>query len=129
MHNKLPAFKTPICDTNNLLNTLLNTLLSPTLSLSFEPHSWLCSSGSELKRLDYRVGEWDRDFAAYLSGLRDRKPVLLCGDLNCAHMDIDIHSPKTNQRSAGFTVVGTLSCTPSFEELGEAASLCRLGGS
>lgn len=91
-----------------------NTLLNPPSSPRIEPVLWRCSSGSELKRLDYRVGEWDRDFTAYLSGLRDRKPVLLCGDLNCAHMDIDIHSPKTNQRSAGFTVVGALSCTPSI---------------
>lgn len=107
--------KTLICDANTLLNA--------TPSPSFEPHSWRCSSGSELKRLDYRVGEWDRDFTAYLSGLRDRKPVLLCGDLNCAHMDIDIHSPKTNQRSAGFTVVGALTCTPSISRYWEGLYL------
>ena len=62
-------------------------------------------AGSELKRLDYRVGQWDRDLAKYVTGLKARKPVLLCGDLNCAHKEIDIHSPKTNLRSAGFTVV------------------------
>ena len=40
-----------------------------------------------------------------MSGLKARKPVLLCGDLNRAHKEIDIHSPKTNLRSAGFTLV------------------------
>lgn len=58
-----------------------------------------------MKRLDYRVGQWDRDLAKYVAALKERKPVLLCGDLNCAHKEIDIHSPKTNLRSAGFTLV------------------------
>ncbi|KAG2442710.1 hypothetical protein HXX76_002793 [Chlamydomonas incerta] len=63
------------------------------------------NSGEGLKRLDYRVGRWDGAFAAFLRGLQARgKPVVVTGDLNCAHKEIDIHSPKTNLRSAGFTV-------------------------
>ena len=51
------------------------------------------------------MGKWDRDFMAYVAGLKARKPVVVCGDLNCAHQEIDLHSPKTNLRSAGFTIV------------------------
>ena len=55
-----------------------------------------CMAGEGLRRLEYRVGKWDRDLAAYLKTLRERKPIVVCGDLNCAHHEIDIHSPKTN---------------------------------
>ena len=60
------------------------------------------NSGSELKRLDYRQ-QWDADFLAYLKGLEQRKPVLVCGDLNVAHKDIDLARPKPNyNKSAGY---------------------------
>lgn len=58
------------------------------------------NSGSELKRLDYRM-EWDKVFSKYISGLD--KPVLLCGDLNVANEEIDLKNPKTNHKNAGFT--------------------------
>ncbi|BDA42349.1 DNA-(apurinic or apyrimidinic site) lyase [Coccomyxa sp. Obi] len=61
------------------------------------------NSGEGLKRLDYRVGSWDVAFADYLASLGEKKPVILTGDLNCAHQEIDIHDPKRNLRSAGFT--------------------------
>ena len=62
------------------------------------------NSGEGLKRLDYRVNQWDVKFSEYLKSLEARgKPVVLTGDLNCAAQEIDIHSPKTNLRSAGFT--------------------------
>lgn len=54
-----------------------------------------------LKRLKYRVEEWDRDFQAYLRG--HAKPVIWCGDLNVAHHEIDLHNPKGKERNAGFT--------------------------
>lgn len=60
------------------------------------------NSQDGLKRLDYRM-EWERDFRAYLHGLDARKPVVLCGDLNVAHKEIDLKNPKTNRRNAGFT--------------------------
>ena len=60
------------------------------------------NSQDELKRLDYRM-QWEADFLAYLQGLDAQKPVILCGDLNVAHEEIDIKNPKTNRRSAGFT--------------------------
>lgn len=97
------------------------------------------NSGDGLKRLEYRVGSWDVDFANYLADLSQKKPVILTGeghylfknilsakldvtmviahvsvqesaclfsgDLNCAHQEIDIHDPKRNLKSAGFTVV------------------------
>ena len=66
------------------------------------------NSGEGLKRLDYRVGSWDVAFSDYLASLRKMKPVILTGDLNCAHQDIDIHDPKRNLRSAGFTKVAIL---------------------
>jgi exodeoxyribonuclease-3 len=55
-----------------------------------------------LRRLDYRM-QWDDDFRRYLMHLDEQKPVVLCGDLNVAHEEIDIKNPKTNRRNAGFT--------------------------
>lgn len=66
------------------------------------------NSGEGLKRLDYRVGSWDVAFGDYLASLGEKKPVILTGDLNCAHQEIDIHDPKRNLRSAGFTKVAIL---------------------
>ena len=60
------------------------------------------NSQSELKRLDYRM-RWEDDFRAYLHGLAAKKPVIVCGDLNVAHEEIDIKNPKTNRRNAGFS--------------------------
>ena len=60
------------------------------------------NSGSELKRLTYRQ-QWDRDFLNYLKKLEESKPVIICGDLNVAHRDIDLARPKANyNKSAGF---------------------------
>ena len=56
----------------------------------------------ELTRLDYRM-IWEDDFRAYLKRLDAVKPVILCGDLNVAHQEIDLKNPKTNRRNAGFT--------------------------
>ena len=60
------------------------------------------NSQDELKRLDYRM-KWEEDFRAYLLLLDQRKPVIVCGDLNVAHQEIDLKNPKTNRRNAGFT--------------------------
>lgn len=60
------------------------------------------NSQDELKRLDYRM-QWEMDFKAYLKKLEENKPVLVCGDLNVAHQEIDLKNPKTNRRNAGFT--------------------------
>ena len=60
------------------------------------------NSGSELKRLDYRQ-QWDKDFFEYLKKLENGKPVLVCGDFNVAHTEIDLARPKPNyNKSAGF---------------------------
>lgn len=56
----------------------------------------------ELKRLDYRM-TWEDAFRAYLMTLDSRKPVIVCGDLNVAHKEIDLKNPKTNRRNPGFT--------------------------
>lgn len=56
----------------------------------------------ELTRLGYRM-EWEDLFRAYLKGLDDKKPVILCGDLNVAHQEIDLKNPKPNRGNAGFT--------------------------
>lgn len=60
------------------------------------------NSQDELRRLDYRM-RWEDDFRGYLQGLDARKPVIVCGDLNVAHKEIDLKNPKTNRRNAGFT--------------------------
>ncbi|CAN6450615.1 unnamed protein product [Victoria cruziana] len=61
------------------------------------------NSGDGLKRLDYRVNQWDPSLANYMKELEKSKPVILTGDLNCAHEEIDIYNPAGNRRSAGFT--------------------------
>ena len=55
-----------------------------------------------LRRLDYRM-EWEKDFREYLLRLDAQKPVVVCGDMNVAHQEIDLKNPKTNTRNAGFT--------------------------
>ena len=60
------------------------------------------NSQNELKRLDYRM-TWEDDFRNYLKELDDKKPVIVCGDLNVAHKEIDLKNPKTNRKNAGFT--------------------------
>ena len=56
----------------------------------------------ELRRLDYRM-TWEDAFQTYLHQLDAKKPVIVCGDMNVAHQEIDLKNPKTNRRSAGFT--------------------------
>ena len=60
------------------------------------------NSQEELKRLHYRM-EWEEDFLAYLKKLEECKPVIICGDMNVAHKEIDLKNPKTNRSNAGFT--------------------------
>lgn len=76
------------------------------LTLEFDAFYLVCcytpNSQDGLKRLDYRM-RWEDDFRAYLKGLEESKPVVLCGDLNVAHEEIDIKNPKTNRMNAGFT--------------------------
>ncbi|MBC5996262.1 exodeoxyribonuclease III [Romboutsia ilealis] len=60
------------------------------------------NSQSELKRLEYRM-KWEDDFREYLLKLDNKKPVIMCGDLNVAHNEIDLKNPKTNRKNAGFT--------------------------
>ena len=60
------------------------------------------NSQDGLRRLDYRM-TWEDDFLAYLKKLEERKPVVVCGDLNVAHQEIDLKNPKTNRKNAGFT--------------------------
>ena len=60
------------------------------------------NSQRELTRLDYRMA-WEDAFRAYVLGLEEDKPVILCGDMNVAHQPIDLKNPKTNENNAGFT--------------------------
>ncbi len=60
------------------------------------------NSKRELERLDYRM-QWEDAFRNYLLKLNETKPVIMCGDLNVAHNEIDLKNPKTNHRNAGFT--------------------------
>lgn len=76
------------------------------ITLEFESFFMVCvytpNSQEELKRLDYRM-KWEDDFRAYLTGLDKKKPVIVCGDMNVAHKEIDLKNPKTNHNNAGFT--------------------------
>ncbi|WP_028235414.1 exodeoxyribonuclease III [Pseudobutyrivibrio sp. MD2005] len=76
------------------------------ITLEFDDYYFITcytpNSQNELKRLDYRM-TWEDDFRAYLCELNKKKGVILCGDLNVAHEEIDIKNPKTNRRNAGFT--------------------------
>jgi len=76
------------------------------ITLEFQDFYLVCcytpNSQDELKRLDYRM-KWEDDFRTYLTKLDLQKPVVLCGDLNVAHEEIDLKNPKTNRRNAGFT--------------------------
>ncbi len=60
------------------------------------------NSQNELARLSYRM-KWEDDLADYIMGLDEKKPVIICGDLNVAHKEIDLKNPKTNRHNAGFT--------------------------
>ena len=60
------------------------------------------NSQNELARLPYRM-QWEEDFLAFLKKLDEAKPVILCGDLNVAHKEIDLKNPKTNRKNAGFS--------------------------
>lgn len=76
------------------------------LTLEFEDH-WLVNvytpnAQTELKRLDFRMA-WDKAFAAYVRHLDATKPVVMCGDFNVAHNEIDLKNPKANRRNPGFT--------------------------
>ena len=76
------------------------------ITLEFESFFFVCvytpNSQEELKRLDYRM-EWEDAFRAFLKSLDNKKPVIVCGDMNVAHKEIDLKNPKTNRRNAGFT--------------------------
>ena len=76
------------------------------LTLEFEKfylvNCYTPNSQRELTRLEYRV-KWEKDFRKYLAQLDKKKPVILCGDLNVAHKEIDLKNPKTNRGNAGFT--------------------------
>lgn len=77
------------------------------ITLEFEKyyliHVYTPNSGQSLQRLDYRTKNWDLHFRKYLKNLQKNKKIIVCGDLNVANEDIDIHNPKSNKRTAGFT--------------------------
>lgn len=60
------------------------------------------NSQDGLRRLNYRM-QWENDFQAYLHRLDEKKPVIVCGDMNVAHQEIDLKNPKSNRKNAGFT--------------------------
>ena len=82
----------------------------------FLVNTYVPNSQNELKRLDYRM-RWEDDFRAYLKNLEKTKPVVVCGDMNVAHEEIDLKNPATNHFSAGF----------SDEERGKMSELLESG--
>ena len=77
------------------------------ITLEFDKFYFVCvytpNSQNELQRLDYRM-EWEDAFKDYLCGLKEKKSVIVCGDLNVAAEEIDLKNPKANTRNAGFTI-------------------------
>lgn len=77
-----------------------------TITLEYEDFflitTYVPNSQDELRRLDYRM-RWEDDFRQYVLQLDAVKPVIICGDMNVAHQEIDLKNPKTNRRNAGFT--------------------------
>lgn len=77
-----------------------------TITLEYEDFflitAYVPNSQDELRRLDYRM-RWEDDFRKYVGQLDAVKPVIICGDMNVAHQEIDLKNPKTNRRNAGFT--------------------------
>ncbi len=69
----------------------------------FLVNAYVPNSQNELRRLPYRIGEWEPALRKHLADLQQRKPVVYCGDLNVAHREIDLARPSANRRSAGFT--------------------------
>ncbi len=76
------------------------------ITLEFEDFYFITvytpNSKTELERLDYRM-VWEDEFRSYMKNLEKTKPVVVCGDLNVAHKEIDLKNPKTNRNNAGFT--------------------------
>ena len=76
------------------------------ITVEYEDFFLVCcytpNAQNELARIDYRM-KWEDDFRAYLMGLDEKKPVVLCGDLNVAHEEIDLKNPKSNRGNAGFS--------------------------
>ena len=78
-------------------------MLTAEYSDFFLVNVYVPNSQRELTRLGYRQ-VWDRDFLSYLKKLEKRKPVIVCGDMNVAHTEIDLTHPKANVRNLGFTI-------------------------
>ena len=76
------------------------------ITLDMDKYFFICvyvpNSQNELKRLDYRM-KWEDDFRKYVSDLAETKPVIICGDLNVAHKEIDLKNPTSNHKNPGFT--------------------------
>ena len=76
------------------------------ITVEFDDFHLVCvyvpNSQDGLKRLDYRM-KWEDDFRAYVTSLAEKKGVVICGDLNVAHNEIDLKNPKTNRKNAGFS--------------------------
>lgn len=67
-------------------------------------HVYTPNSGQVLERLEYRTEIWDNIFLKYINKLQEKKKIIICGDLNIAHKEIDLKNPKTNLRTAGCTI-------------------------
>ncbi len=76
------------------------------ITLEFDDHYFVCvyvpNAQDGLKRLDYRMS-WEDDFRSYVRGLDRKKPVIICGDMNVAHNEIDLKNPQSNRHNAGFS--------------------------
>ena len=79
-------------------------------------HVYCPNSGRELKRLEYRVNDWDKKLNIFVSKLNKSKPTIITGDMNVAHKEIDIHNPKRNLKNPGFTIEERTSFTKFLQD-------------
>ena len=88
------------------LHTPAHTGEGRAITLEFDTYYlvnvYVPNAQNELKRIEYRM-QWEDDFRAYVSMLDEKKPVVICGDMNVAHEEIDLKNPKTNRGNAGFS--------------------------
>ena len=88
------------------LHTPAHTGEGRAITLEFDAYYlvnvYVPNAQNELKRIEYRM-QWEDDFRAYVSMLDEKKPVVICGDMNVAHEEIDLKNPKTNRGNAGFS--------------------------
>lgn len=109
-------------DCNTYMDSLTSVSEGRVILLEYESffliNAYTPNSGSELARLQFRHHVWDVEMLNFITKLKERKPVILCGDMNVAHKEIDLSNPNSNHFSAGFTDEERFGISRCFETFG-----------